>query len=58
MAYEQDMYDSPPQNKSGRRPHLSMAYSPGRVDDTLTALVIILITNGFVIPVFLKNCVP
>lgn len=48
-----EVSDLPPQKRRGRRPHLSIAYSPGIVDGTFTAEVIIEMTKGFVIPVFL-----
>ena len=47
-------YNLPPQKSRGRRPHLSIAHKPGRVDSVFTALVIILITKAFSMPEFLK----
>ena len=34
-----------PQKRTGRRPHLSIAYSPGNVEAVLTQLVIKLMTK-------------
>ncbi len=43
-----------PQNRRGRRPHLSMAYSPGIVETTFIEDVIIWIAKALETPEFLK----
>jgi len=47
-----------PKSRRRRRPHASTRYKPGKVDATLTADVIMVVTNGFWIPEFTKNEVP
>ena len=43
-----------PKSSSGRRPHASTMYRPGKVDPVLTADVIMLMMNGFLMPELVK----
>ena len=45
-----------PNSNSGRRPHASTRYKPGKVEPTLTHEVISVIVKGLRIPELVKNC--
>ena len=58
IKYSQIVIPMAPSNNNLLLPNLSTPHIPGKVINTLTMFVAMVIKNGFRIPEFLKNAVP